>query len=340
MTTARILSIVTFGIVLYFAVGGALHSFLFERQQHSFMGGALLAQALSDVKQVKVATDRYYTEFGRLPRDNRALGFGAPHTFARNAVRSLDVRDGSIVVTFNGELSEGATLVMRATPSTSGVGRPIDWRCESATLSATLLATAAPRCAAVDQIAMVEQPPRTPAPDVSTEDLINAMQLRRRPRTLEIIRAGVNVNAEHLGTFPLQLAIEQGDARVVEALLKAGADANARLAKMDGMSMLMYAAAGARRNSSIVRALIRADGELDGRDAKGRTPLMHAARKASTAALDLLLRAGAKPDAVDHAGNTPLAYAARHGRGSGVYRRLINIKHKNNEIVVIIPDRD
>ena len=87
------------------------------------------------------------------------------------------------------------------------------------------------------------------------------------------------------------------------------------LAKMGDISMLMYATSATKRNSSILRALIRAGGEVEGRDAKGRTPLMRAANEANAKALDLLLRSGARPDAVDRAGKTPLEYAARHGRG-------------------------
>jgi S-(hydroxymethyl)glutathione dehydrogenase/alcohol dehydrogenase len=52
------------------------------------------------------------------------------------------------------------------------------------------------------------------------------------------------------------------------------------------------------------------------------------------------VRKGAPIDAIDNSGNSALNYAASHGTSSTVYRRLNTAKHKSNEFIVVIPQRE
>jgi len=311
---------------------------VFDSYRDGYVEAALVVQALADGSAVKRAIATHYADFGSLPQNNQALGLGGPDTFSRDAVRALEVQDGNIIISFNDKVGADASLVLRARPSESGLGDALIWKCESATLSAELLASVSPRCSRVEEIRL-EPVQAEPAVAASVEDLINAMHQRRRGLALQIIQSGVNVNAAWQGFLPLQMAIEAGDAKIIAALLKAGAEPNVRLARRKGMTPLMYAATVNRQSGRTVRALLRAGASHEARDDIGRSPLMHAAQAGNTTAIEVLLEAGASIDAIDNSGNSALNYAATHGTSSAVYRRLNNARHKSDEIIVVIPQR-
>jgi ankyrin repeat protein len=131
-------------------------------------------------------------------------------------------------------------------------------------------------------------------------------------------------------TTPLELALGAAhecspQPAVVGALLRAGADPNARSAYSSewfrGESTPLGAAA-IWGDTLIMRMLIRAGARVNGRDGRGRTPLMHAARAVtiwnrshnSDKAMRLLLRRGAHIHARDDKGWTPLFYAIAEER--------------------------
>ena len=62
----------------------------------------------------------------------------------------------------------------------------------------------------------------------------------------------------------------------------------------------------------MVSALVKAGANVNARDSKGMTPLMHAAEGVNSAeAAETLLKSGADPDAKDNDGRTALQIAQR-----------------------------
>jgi ankyrin repeat protein len=111
------------------------------------------------------------------------------------------------------------------------------------------------------------------------------------------------------GDGPLARAVKAGDLQAVRALLKAGADVNARSG--DGATPLLWAAH--RSSLDIARALVEAGAAADAANDYGVTPLLQASRTGDAAMVDLLLRSGANPSLAHPEGETPLMAAARAG---------------------------
>jgi ankyrin repeat protein len=111
------------------------------------------------------------------------------------------------------------------------------------------------------------------------------------------------------GDTPLAKAVKAGDVQGVRALLKSGADANARSG--DGSTPLLWAAH--RGNLEIARALVAAKASVDAANDYGVTPLLQASRTGDAAMVELLLRAGANPSKAHPEGETPLLAASRTG---------------------------
>ena len=111
------------------------------------------------------------------------------------------------------------------------------------------------------------------------------------------------------GDGPLTKAVNAGDIQTVRALIKSGADVNARSG--DGSTPLLWAV----HNSSddIARALIAAKASVDVANDYGITPLLEASRTGDAAMMELLLQAGANPSLAHPEGQTPLLAAARSG---------------------------
>ena len=111
------------------------------------------------------------------------------------------------------------------------------------------------------------------------------------------------------GDSPLTKAVKSRDVQAVRALLKSGADVNARGG--DGSTALVWAANVS--NAGIARALISAGATVDVANDFGITPLLHASRIGDATMVDLLLQAGANPSKAHPEGETPLMAAARSG---------------------------
>ena len=108
----------------------------------------------------------------------------------------------------------------------------------------------------------------------------------------------------------LLAAASGGDAAQLAALLRGGADANARDAS--ARPALLVAATSGRPEG--VRALLRGGAAPDASDRGGWTALHEAARSGDLASARLLLDAGATPDLRARSGGTPLDVAERGGR--------------------------
>jgi ankyrin repeat protein len=136
-----------------------------------------------------------------------------------------------------------------------------------------------------------------------------------------LVGAGANVNAANrYGVTPLFVAATNGNAPVIETLLKAKADANTATASATatdgtpGAGEPALMAAARTGNVDAVKLLI--DHGADVRAGEGwhkQSALMYAAAANSPAAVQVLLAAGADVKATSDGGFTALHYAARAG---------------------------
>jgi uncharacterized protein len=111
------------------------------------------------------------------------------------------------------------------------------------------------------------------------------------------------------GDSPVTRAVKAEDLQAVHALIKSGADVNAKSG--DGSTPLLWAAE--RSAHEIARALIAAKAAVDARNDYGVTPLLHASRIGDATMVDILLRGGANPSLAHPEGETPLLAASRAG---------------------------
>ncbi len=118
-----------------------------------------------------------------------------------------------------------------------------------------------------------------------------------------------NINeADNRTDTPLHKAASEGNARVVRALVIAGADINAT--DQYGSTVLHWAAK--KGNTEIVEALVIAGAKIDVRDEDRLTALYFAAKTGKTEVVEKLVKAGANLNAKDFAGWTALHWAVRH----------------------------
>lgn len=131
--------------------------------------------------------------------------------------------------------------------------------------------------------------------------------------------ATVNVVESCLQTIPVDstpsfdktalhyAAIEASDPAVVQALVDAGADLEAR--DSAGSTPLLYAAQN--QNSAIIKVLIEAGADITATQEGGATPLHLAALHSTPAVMTELMNAGADVFATDWDGKTAFDYAKR-----------------------------
>jgi uncharacterized protein len=127
--------------------------------------------------------------------------------------------------------------------------------------------------------------------------------------TTLLIAAIIATVAAAGGGDGLVKAVHSGDLQTVRALLKSGADVNARSG--DGSTPLLAAAHAGRVD--VARALVAAKAAVDVANDFGVTPLLAASRNGDAAMVEVLLRAGADPSRAHPEGETPLLSAARAG---------------------------
>jgi ankyrin repeat protein len=124
-----------------------------------------------------------------------------------------------------------------------------------------------------------------------------------------LIRSGANAqSASRYGVRPLALAAVNGNADILKLLLDAGADPNAGLSP-DETAVMVAARTG---KVDALKLLLAHGGRPDARDARGQTALMWAAAKDNGPAVRLLVEAGA---AIDVRTNNP-SKGGRYGETS------------------------
>ena len=153
-------------------------------------------------------------------------------------------------------------------------------------------------------------------------------------RTEEVraaIEAGIDINLCNDDGYPvLHLACAYGHMKIVQALVRAGADLETR----DCLSStpLMTAAKGglfgpspANKLDQVVKCLVELGANVNATDRNGITPFILAAETGSKKQLDILLQAGADPQAVDKWGNTAVHYLGSKS-GLGGARKMPSVQ--------------
>ena len=87
---------------------------------------AKVTEGLSLASAGKTAVSEYFSANGDVPADNTAAGMAAPDEISGNAVKSVTVNNGVIVVAFSGNPITDKELQL--TPTTTG-GKVV-WKCE------------------------------------------------------------------------------------------------------------------------------------------------------------------------------------------------------------------
>jgi Carboxypeptidase regulatory-like domain/Ankyrin repeats (3 copies) len=144
-----------------------------------------------------------------------------------------------------------------------------------------------------------------------TEPLVKAAQEDDLDAVKEALLAQTNANVrdKSTGSNALEHAIQNANRDMVQVLLWAKADVNAR--NDSGQTVLMML--GDKITSDIVWDLINAGAKVNLRDNDGDTALIEAARSNNLDVLKTLLEAGAKVNAKNNDGQTPLMMAASEG---------------------------
>ena len=104
--------------------------------------------------------------------------------------------------------------------------------------------------------------------------------------------SGADVNAQDdYGDTVLMVAAVNGRTEAVAALIKAGADVNAKERELDVTALLQAAVNG---HSETVAALIKGGADVNAKNKKGLTPLKLASLGGRAEIIDMLKKAGAQ----------------------------------------------
>ena len=149
--------------------------------------------------------------------------------------------------------------------------------------------------------------------------LLDAIVLRNKDGTQELLRSGADVNArdaEH-NEAAIILAAKFGSAEIVQLLIDKGADVNARDDK--GRTALFYAQVG----SEVFARLLAAEADTLAKDNEGNTILIRKVwESASLAEVEQLLQLGIDPEVKNEAGESAMDVAV----GLGLVRIVERLK--------------
>ncbi|HMK36212.1 MAG TPA: ankyrin repeat domain-containing protein [Desulfomonilaceae bacterium] len=126
----------------------------------------------------------------------------------------------------------------------------------------------------------------------SDDSLLDAVARGELHRVELLVKKGGDVNAKRAGegTTALMLASKEGHERIVDFLLRSGADANGR--NIHGWTPLMAAAANG--HAEIVKLLLEHGSDVNAKHAYGWTAFKLASQKKHDRVKELLLKHGAK----------------------------------------------
>jgi ankyrin repeat protein len=129
--------------------------------------------------------------------------------------------------------------------------------------------------------------------------------------TVSAFAAGEASRVDPDGTTPLHWAAHEGDVAKVEALIRAGADVNAR----NRFSSTPLYEAVLEGHTEVIRKLLKAKADPDAANEGGMTVLMLVARTSNVEAAEALIKAGANVNARESSrGQTALIFAAAQGQ--------------------------
>ncbi|RSK24691.1 ankyrin repeat domain-containing protein [Hymenobacter metallilatus] len=125
-------------------------------------------------------------------------------------------------------------------------------------------------------------------------------------------------------TQKVYAAVVKNQPTAVDALLSAGADANAPVEMVPGFPTTFLVLAAGNGHLEVVKALLKNKAQVDKPDSFDVTPLMAAAAQGSLDVVQFLLASGANPKAKDKDGKDVLATAKEGGNADVV--KLIQSK--------------
>jgi len=163
---------------------------------------------------------------------------------------------------------------------------------------------------------------------MTPSDLVRAAYVGNAKQTLTAIKRGANVNARYRGRPVLLWAIQEGHLNVVKVLVAAGAS----LKRRDNLGFSALGEAAGIGNTRIVKFLLKAGADVNGKSAYG-SPLHTACAYRHSKIAKLLLDHGADPSAVDREGRTPAALT-RMGRATRQDARLRAMLRKAQQSTV------
>ena len=147
----------------------------------------------------------------------------------------------------------------------------------------------------------------------SASPVADAAMARDTAAVRALLKQGADVNAaQGDGMTALHWAASHGDLELAQMLMHAGANLRATT-RINAYTPLFLASREGQ--ASVVDALLKAGAEFDPRSSTGSTPLMLAAASGNVEAVQRLLDAGADVKAKENArGQTPLMFAAAYDR--------------------------
>lgn len=155
-----------------------------------------------------------------------------------------------------------------------------------------------------------------PSPERRQELLFEAARLGRTDLIDALVKTGADVNARDARGFtPLILAAYNDHLDTVNALIDAKADPCLPDRDQGNTAQMGVAFKG---NDPIAARLLKAGCDVNARNKAGQTALMMAALFGRTQQIDMLKAAGADVKAIDQAGNSAASVAAGQGNGAVV----------------------
>lgn len=220
----------------------------------------------------------------------------------------LEAGDYSIHVEANGFASADVTNIQVRADSENVINQTLSIGAIRAEVEITAPATETVQLAGAVAVA---QP---------TEPLVRAAQSDDLEAVKQLLASRPNVNArdEHSDSTPLEHAVLNANREMIQLLIWAGADVNAR----DGSGRTPLMMLGDKITSDAVWDLINAGAKVNLRDEDGDTALIEAAGSNNLEVLRALLDAGAKVNTKNNDGETSLMHAASEGLVNNV-RALI-----------------
>jgi len=135
---------------------------------------------------------------------------------------------------------------------------------------------------------------------------------------LLLLEAGARADAENrYGVTPLYSVCQNGNAKLVTALLKHGADPDTSL---QGEEALLTASRTGSVN--VVKSLLKSGARINAKDHNNQTALMWAAAEGNLEVVEVLIEAGANIRHQLDTGFTPLLFAVREGHEPVVHALL------------------